>query len=187
MRNSPAKVRGDKVSCTDQIYYQLLKAPNLAVGVLAASEGVQRILVAGNTRQLEQSLHDNFGETRPGTNVFLERALCQLSDYFNGSLRSFSLALDWRQVTSFRRQVLTLLSQTVPYGTTCTYGDLARQLGKVHAARAIGAAMAANPFPIVIPCHRVIGTSNALVGYSGGEGVATKKWLLEFEKNSLAQ
>lgn len=75
--------------------------------------------------------------------------------------------------------------QGIPFGATTSYGQLAMMAGHPGAARAVGGVMAANPFPLIIPCHRVLGAGGKLGGYSGGKGVATKKWLLAFEQGTV--
>lgn len=110
----------------------------------------------------------------------LQRAADQISEYFSGQRRQFDLDFDWSETTHFSRLVLQAL-QLVPYGTTITYGELAARVGSPGAARAVGRVMAKNRFPIVIPCHRVIARNGALTGYSGGEGIVTKQWLLSHE------
>ncbi len=101
----------------------------------------------------------------------------QLAAYFAGELRRFSLTLAL-EGSLFQRQVWRELV-AVPYGTTVSYGELAERLGKPGAARAVGAAVGANPVAIVVPCHRVLGRHGALTGYSGG--VAIKEFLLRRE------
>ncbi len=105
----------------------------------------------------------------------------QLQEYFNGQRQAFDLPIDWSIMRPFQRQVLQA-TFTIPYGATRTYLDLARQLGRPRAARAVGRAEASNPIPILIPCHRVIGSDGKLHGYGGGEGIKTKTFLLELEK-----
>jgi len=72
--------------------------------------------------------------------------------------------------------------QQVPYASTVSYGELAVLAGSPHAARAVGRVMAGNPWPLIVPCHRVVASNGSLGGYSGGEGVPTKQWLLDFER-----
>lgn len=108
---------------------------------------------------------------------YLDQALSQLSAYFEGTLRDFTLSLAPKG-TAFQRRVWEAL-QDIPYGRTISYGELARIVGRPKAARAVGAANGKNPLPIVIPCHRVIGASGKLTGYAGGLDV--KKALLELE------
>jgi len=107
-------------------------------------------------------------------------AVQQLSAYLAGKLREFSLPVDFSRMTPFQQQVLRLTVQ-IPYGKTSTYKRLASQSGHPNAARAVGRVEATNPIPIVIPCHRVLGTDGALHGYGGPGGVKLKSWLLELE------
>jgi methylated-DNA-[protein]-cysteine S-methyltransferase len=111
-------------------------------------------------------------------------ALRQLSEYLGGSRRQFTLPLDLLGMSPFQLQVLNLTSQ-IPYGQTSTYKEIAVQLGKVHAARAVGRVEATNPIPLVIPCHRVLGTDGSLHGYGGPGGVKLKVWLLKLEQSSV--
>jgi len=107
----------------------------------------------------------------------LDEAIRQLRAYFEGTLKAFSLTLA-PHGTPFQLRVLTALQQ-IPYGKTISYGEVARRIGKPKASRAVGAANARNPLPIVIPCHRVIGSDGSLTGFGGGLDV--KKALLALE------
>lgn len=109
-------------------------------------------------------------------------AVRQLTEYFAGERQAFTLALD-SQGTPFQQEVWAAL-EAIPYGQTTSYGVLAGQLGRPSAARAVGAANGQNPLPIVIPCHRVVGSNGALTGYAGG--LAIKRALLELEGVSVA-
>lgn len=102
----------------------------------------------------------------------------QLKEYFAGERRTFDLTIDWRLVSGFRAEVLREL-QSVPYGTTVSYGDLAGRVGNPPAVRAVGSAMATNPIPIVLPCHRVLRAGGGLGGYGGG--LDAKRYLLRLE------
>jgi methylated-DNA-[protein]-cysteine S-methyltransferase len=104
--------------------------------------------------------------------------MAQLEAYFAGRLRQFTLDLA-PQGTPFQQAVWRAL-QDIPYGQTTSYGALARQLGNPKASRAVGAANGQNPLAIVIPCHRVVGSTGKLTGYAGG--VDTKQALLAFER-----
>ncbi|MDX6744932.1 methylated-DNA--[protein]-cysteine S-methyltransferase [Actinocorallia sp. A-T 12471] len=122
------------------------------------------------------ALGDRLGRTpvRGGA----REACAQLSAYFAGDLNAFTLPLDWRLVTGFSRHVLRELYTSVGYGQVITYGALAARAGSPDAARAVGVAMAANPLPVVVPCHRVVG-GDGLGGFGGGR--TTKEELLSLE------
>ena len=110
-------------------------------------------------------------------NPLLTEAARQLLAYFAGALREFSLPLDV-QGTEFQKRVWGQVA-AIPYGETRSYLQVSTALGSPRAVRAVGAANGANPVPIVVPCHRVIGAKGKLVGYGGG--LAMKKRLLELE------
>ena len=101
----------------------------------------------------------------------------QLSEYFAGTRQSFDLKLN-PAGTAFQLSVLEAL-KTIPYGQTRTYRDIANRIGKPNAVRAVGAANGRNPIPIIIPCHRVIGSDGSLTGFGGG--LPTKQFLLNLE------
>lgn len=113
----------------------------------------------------------------------VDRAAAQLAEWFAGDRRHFDLPLA-PLGTAFQRRVWAALV-SVPYGETATYGDIAAAIGQPTATRAVGAANGRNPIPLIIPCHRVIGSNGAMVGYSGGGGVATKRYLLDVEQGVL--
>jgi methylated-DNA-[protein]-cysteine S-methyltransferase len=131
------------------------------------------------SRQVGRRSHTNivYDESRTAD------ALHQLSAYLAGNLRQFTLPLDLTGMTPFQVQVLRLTSQ-IPYGHTSTYKEIAVKLGKVNAARAIGRVEATNPIPLVIPCHRVLGSDGSLHGYGGPGGIKLKAWLLKLEQSS---
>jgi methylated-DNA-[protein]-cysteine S-methyltransferase len=104
-------------------------------------------------------------------------AITQLEQYFAGKRRAFDLPLAPRG-TDFQRRVWRLLTE-IPYGKTISYGELARRIGKPSASRAVGLANGANPLPIVVPCHRVIGADGSLTGFGGGLPIKRKLLALE--------
>ena len=103
----------------------------------------------------------------------------QLASYFDRDLKQFSLPLA-PSGTPFQRQVWASMAR-IPYGETLSYGGIAEDIDS--SPRAVGTACGRNPIPIIIPCHRVVGNGGALVGYSGGEGVETKRYLLAHESS----
>ena len=123
----------------------------------------------------------SFAEQEPETigdeDEAVNEGIAQLKDYFVGERRTFSLRLS-HQGTAFQQKVWQAL-QTIPFGETRSYQTIAQLIDRPKAYRAVGNANHHNPFPIVVPCHRVIGTSGLLSGYNGG--IERKKWLLAHE------
>lgn len=113
----------------------------------------------------------------------LRDAATQVQDYFDGGRTSFDLPLA-PQGTPFQKRVWDALCR-IPHGETRSYADIGREIG-CRAARAIGQANGANPIPILIPCHRVVAANGSLGGYSGGDGQATKRYLLQLERRASA-
>ena len=109
----------------------------------------------------------------------------ELNEYLTGKRRQFTIPIDWSLMRPFQQAALQA-TFAIPYGETRTYGELAAQIGRPRAARAVGRAEATNPMPLVIPCHRVIGADGKLHGYGGGEGLPTKEWLLKMEGAVIA-
>lgn len=121
------------------------------------------------------------GAYRRGESAIVRNAADQLESYFSGDLKVFYLPLP--PAVSPRGQVLRAGLITVHYGETASYGELARRLES--GPRAIGQLCARNPFPIVVPCHRVVEAGGVLGSYSSGDGPTTKRWLLDHEQRHL--
>ena len=116
----------------------------------------------------------------PGEGFVLHKTKQQLTEYFEGKRKTFDLPLSLKG-TPFQLECWNAL-QRIPYGATATYGEIARSIGRPAAVRAVGAANGANPIPIIVPCHRVIGSNGSLTGFGGG--IDMKRWLLDFESGS---
>ncbi|CAB4590285.1 unannotated protein [freshwater metagenome] len=147
----------------------LIDTPIGALTVIANDVGVCRVWFG------------DLNENATGTAVadaHLETALTQLREYFDGERTSFDVTIDRSGRAGFRGEVLDAL-ETVSFGQTTTYGDLAARAGRPKAARAVGSAMATNPIAIIVPCHRVLPTGGG-VGQFGG-GVPAKEWLMRRE------
>ncbi|MGA8978093.1 MAG: methylated-DNA--[protein]-cysteine S-methyltransferase [Pedococcus sp.] len=112
----------------------------------------------------------------------LDEARRQLEDFLAGRSRGFTLPTDLALASDFQRLVLPALASSVGYGTRATYAQLAVRVERPKAARAVGAALGANPLCVVLPCHRVVASSGALTGYAGG--LAAKRYLLDLEAAS---
>ena len=147
----------------------LIDTPIGALTVIANDVGVCRVWFG--------DLDDNVSGTAVA-DAHLETALTQLREYFDGERTSFDMTIDRSGRAGFRGEVLDAL-ETVSFGQTITYGDLAARAGRPKAARAVGSAMATNPIAIIVPCHRVLPTGGG-VGQFGG-GVLAKEWLLRRE------
>jgi methylated-DNA-[protein]-cysteine S-methyltransferase len=117
-----------------------------------------------------------FGRDQTATPLLLE-GRAQVQAYFDGTLRDFDLPLA-PHGSPYRRRIWQALAE-IPYGRTCSYSEIAAKAG--GSARSVGTANGANPIPIIIPCHRVVGATS-LGGYSGGDGIETKIWLLALEQ-----
>jgi methylated-DNA-[protein]-cysteine S-methyltransferase len=161
--------------------FALWQAPIGWFGFVAGERGLVAIVFHSEADEVRRRIEEGHPTASPGEDGILCKAIAQLKEYFRGKRRVFDVPLDFHDLSPFTAAVLRILSQ-VPFGETLTYGELAAEVGKPHAARAVGRAMAGNPFPIVIPCHRVVGKGGKMTGYTGGEGIATKEWLLRFEQ-----
>ena len=115
------------------------------------------------------------------TNRVISLAKQELNAYFTGGLTTFSVPLDW-QGTRFQESVWQALL-AVPYGKTVTYGDVARAIGRPRSSRPVGGAVGKNPLPIIVPCHRVVGSDRSLTGFTGGLDIKIR--LLELEGHSI--
>lgn len=140
--------------------------------VAASDDGVRAIEFPRNRHPVRRD-----GEWIEGLHPLIDEAQRQLDQFFAGKRRVFDLPLAPRG-TPFQLTVWNAL-RAIPFGETWTYGDLARHIGQSSAVRAVGAANGRNPIPIVIPCHRVIGSDGSLTGFGGG--LPTKEFLLRLE------
>jgi methylated-DNA-[protein]-cysteine S-methyltransferase len=120
--------------------------------------------------------HDDLPELG---DAVLDRAVGQLAEYFAGSRHDFDVPVNLVG-TAFQLSVWEQLVD-LEWGEVVSYGDLGRGTGRPTAGRAVGGAVGANPVPIIVPCHRVLGSDGTITGYSGGDGIPTKSWLLAHE------
>mgnify|MGYP003385167618 FL=1 len=153
------------------MYQQSLMTPLGELAVRASESGITQVqfLVATD---IERSGNKEHG------NAITALGIEQLSEYFAGERQIFALPLA-PQGTEFQYKIWTAL-QTIEFGVSCSYGDIAKHIHQPTAARAVGMANSKNPIAIVIPCHRVIGKNGTLTGYAGG--LDKKSWLLQHEQ-----
>ena len=157
-----------------QVHYRVIDSP---IGPLTLAGNGSTLM---HLRMADQSHEpDRSGWEQAGSGAFADVAE-QLDAYFAGSLTEFDVDLDLVG-TEFQRRVWAAL-QTIPYGETRSYGEIAEQIGSPAASRAVGLANGRNPISIIVPCHRVIGAAGSMTGYGGG--IDRKKMLIALEKNS---
>ena len=152
--------------------YQFIPSPVGPLLLAADAQGLRLIEFNSPRHPMPRG-----SDWREDDNDVLRETRVQLDDYFAGKRRAFDLPLAPRG-TDFQRGVWQTLA-TIPYGETISYAQLATRVGKPSAVRAVGAANGRNPLPIVLPCHRVIGSDGSLTGFGGG--LPTKRFLLALE------
>jgi len=155
-----------------RIYYTTMESPVGMLRLVAEELGLRTVwFVRGRKEEKPDA------EWKEDAAFFVE-VIRQLNAYFAGELREFEIPL-LMLGTDFQKRVWKALL-TIPYGETMSYGELAKKIGEPKAVRAVGAANGQNPIPIIVPCHRVIGSDGSLTGFGGG--LENKKKLLELEK-----
>jgi methylated-DNA-[protein]-cysteine S-methyltransferase len=164
-----------------EVAYATVDTP-LGTGMVAAtSRGLLRVMLP--TDSPERVLEQISVQVTPRLLELparLDRERRELDEYFRGRRESFDLELDWRLTPAgFYRKVLRAAVRRLPFGVTASYGEVAAWAGNPRAYRAAGTALAANPIPIVVPCHRVLRAGGALGQYGGGPEM--KEWLLRLE------
>ena len=160
-----------------RIFYTALDSPVGALFLTSNGEAITELFM-----EKHKGGPKPIADWRRDDSLFREAAH-QLRAYFAGELTDFDLPLATGGAPFQQRVWAELLM--IPYGSTISYGELARRIGNPKASRAVGAANGNNPISIIIPCHRVIGSNGKLTGYGGG--IERKKYLLEFEAGTLAQ
>ncbi len=166
------------------VAYATADSPIGPLLVAATPAGLVRLGFQGEDRDaILEDLADRVSPRVLEAPARLDEARRELDEYFEGRRDHFELPLDWQLSRGFRRTVLERLYEDVGYGRTVSYLELATMVGNPKASRAVGTAMATNPIPIVVPCHRVLRTGGNLGGYGGGLPVKVK--LLELESGQL--
>lgn len=154
----------------DELGFHEIDSPIGRIGVVVSPAGVAKVLFESDDIDAEKE--------KIGAEAVVPLAAHQLTEYFEGRRREFTVPLDYRFATGFRAEVLRELAR-VPFGETTTYRDLAAKVGNPKAVRAVGGACAHNPLPLLVPCHRVLRADGSLGGYRGGSDA--KRFLLELE------
>ncbi len=168
------------------LYIGELKGTPIGDLWLAASDlGLAAVEWGKSQAEFEAWLVKRFKRTVEYKPKMVAQAASELREYLKGKRRAFTLVIDWTLLRPFQQSVLHATYE-IPYGETRTYKEIAGHIGRPRAARAVGRAEATNPMPLVLPCHRVIGTDNKLHGYGMAEGLKTKAWLLKLEGAMIA-
>lgn len=162
------------------VAYRTVDSPVGTLLIAATPVGLVRVAFSSEGHDaVLQNLSDRISSRLLRAPKRLDAVARQLDEYFSGHRRTFDVPLDWQLSKGFRRVVLEHLAVDVDYGTTASYGALARLSGSPKAVRAVGTTCATNPIPVVVPCHRVVRSDGALGSYRGGP--AAKRALLDLE------
>ena len=167
------------MTTTTTMRLQHLDTPIGHLTLIASEQGLAHLLFDGQ-EPVDVGLTDDLREV--DDDPILETTAVQLGEYFAGERTRFDLPLDLRG-TEFQRDAWMALAD-VPYGETRTYGEQAKAIGRPGASRAVGAANAKNPVPVVLPCHRIVGADGSLTGFGGG--LDLKQRLLAHEQSQQA-
>jgi len=155
-----------------------------AVSLLTIESPIGRIALHGDTEAITrleiatQGQLSTDGVVDAPTPLLLQAAT-ELGEYFSGSRTEFTVPVKLHG-TTFQQAIWSEL-KAIPFGTVRGYGELGRATGRASAGRAVGGAVGANPVPLLVPCHRVLASDSRITGYSAGDGIATKVWLLDHE------
>lgn len=156
-----------------------LPSPIGVLTLVASDLGLQAVVLPGDA--LTRSSLLNVPAVDPADDLVLAAAASQLAEYFAGRRLGFDVPLDL-QGTRFQQRAWQVLTG-IPFGETISYAEQARRMGTPTAVRAVGGANGRNPIPVIVPCHRVIGSDGRLTGYGGG--LPVKQWLLDHEQRVL--
>jgi methylated-DNA-[protein]-cysteine S-methyltransferase len=153
-----------------EVAYATVDSPCGRLVTITTPRGLARIAYELEDGGLDEILDDVALRLSPAiveAPARLDAVRRELDEYFAGTRREFDLPLDWTLMSKFGRAVMQATAR-VGFGSTATYGEVAAQAGNAKASRAAGRALGANPIPIVLPCHRIVGASGKLTGYAGG-------------------
>lgn len=157
-----------------------------AIAVVARDKRVCRVCYECTPEDAAAAVARHYPEARKTAQPYIQQALEQLAEYFRGKRREFDVPLENGALSDFARKVQQALSE-VPYGAVVTYGELAARVGSPRAARAVGRVMSSNPFPLLVPCHRVVNADGSLGQYSAAHGTDSKAWLIDFEHELVGE
>ena len=151
-----------------------IDSPIGSLHLVSSGQALTSLVIVGSVSPLQP------GHTcSPKPDRVLSGASKQLGQYFAGKRTSFDVPVSFAG-TQFQHEVWSALAN-IPFGQTYTYGELGAHAGRPGSGRAVGGCVGRNPIAIIVPCHRVLGSERKITGFSGGNGISTKQWLLEHE------
>jgi methylated-DNA-[protein]-cysteine S-methyltransferase len=165
-----------------RLLYSIFKTSIGWCGVVIGKKELKRIFIGyKNSHQLSRDITREFGNTltkKPSPGELIKK----INLYCSGKKTSFDgFKIDWTSLTSFQSKVLRA-AMKIPYGTVSTYGKLAKAIRHPNSSRAVGNALSKNPFPIIVPCHRIVRGNGKVGGFSAGGGIKLKEKLLRMEQ-----
>lgn len=149
-----------------------IKSPIGRIEILGNGSAVTSLVIECDGHLPHEAEHEH-------SDQILDLAAIQLGEYFAGTRKSFDIPIELTG-TEFQKAVWRQLVE-LPFGAVTSYGEIGVAIGRLTAGRAVGGAIGANPVPIIVPCHRVLASNSRITGYSGGNGIPTKAWLLDHE------
>jgi methylated-DNA-[protein]-cysteine S-methyltransferase len=164
-----------------QVSYAIFDTELGWIGIIGSTDGLFRLIWRQPSPEAAFAALSPFLSAAVEDYPFFGDLPQRLQRYFRGQRVNFADKLDLREATQFQRAVLELV-HSIPYGETRSYAWVAKELGKLKSFRAVGQVLARNPLPIIVPCHRVVGSDGSLVGF--GSGLELKKRLLDIEAST---
>ena len=154
------------------------------MGFVGGLEGIQRICLPLPEKEQAFELIRCHCQTLQESRVLFKNEIAQIEEYFAGDRKEFRVRLDFSSATPFQRRVYEIL-MTIPFGEVRSYGWMARKIGNEKALRAVGHANGKNKWPLIVPCHRIVGSNGSLTGFSAAGGIDLKARLLRHEGVSI--
>lgn len=161
--------------------WDMLSFEHGTVALVARDDCLSRICFESSPDIVPALIKRFYPQAKRSSQPLIQEGLKQLTEYFLGERRIFTMQLGNDSLSAFACKVQQALLK-VPYGSLVTYGELAAMAGSPGAARAVGRVMSSNPYPLIVPCHRVVNADGSIGQYSAAHGSRTKAWLIDFER-----